>query len=859
MSEFFIHLFNLSVSATWLIAAVIILRLALKKLAPRWTVCLLWAVVGLRLIIPFSIESDLSLIPSVETLNPDAIYTSEEAPAEISDAVLENPNSFAENLPNVVPPITNIDQADPELPIIENDAPQTIPDREFIQSGIKPVDDRVNGAISSAVDKRPTDNPMKAFAERGFIVWAVGAALMAVYASVNYLLLKRRVSESLPEGVNIRRSENVGSPFILGIIKPKIYLPFGLSPETEAHIIAHERAHLKRLDHLIKPFGYILLTVYWFNPLVWIAYILLCRDIETACDEKVVAKMSDEARKAYAGALLECGIKRSSIAACPVAFGEVGVKQRVKNALTYKKPMFWIIIVAVILSVALSVFFLTAPPEDVEKDESESSESIDSSDVSEESVESREESLEESFDISEDVSDESAEEITEPIKYEGSVLAYTYSGEADRYLEIPEKEAQEICDILNNEGWTESSSGVVGTHVITVGDHNLVYDSVGGNVVDRNNERTLSLTDDENTTIASTLEEEEKILKAMQKTHQTPEGLKTGTDRANHYGSEYTPIYLQLADVDKMFNRNGNGAGVRIGAKKNDLIAKALIKESGIKMWVCTESGRKIDYIYSNSDGIFRFELPKGSYTFLLDSGVYVDKYVYSTTIEESIFKPSPWIYTFQLIPPHPIESNNIHEILTYHDVYEDLKVKVVDSFTKQPLKNVKVSVGGHIAYTDENGIATYDPLLEYVTGIGTSFNIRCEADGYLWDSYVSANLYDTYIEIEMVPIHEYEFEITFIDKYTGNPVSGVEVTDKEQSGIQFYNTVSGEDGVVRGKAVSRINKDRICVEYTATYSTSKGEKVDSRNFTVSIKYTDAEASVLMVMGEDYHNFIVQR
>lgn len=417
MSSLFIHLFNLSVSATWLIAAVIIIRLVLKKLAPRWTVCLLWAVVGLRLIIPFSIESDISLMPSVQTLNPDAIHVSEIVSEEndsfsetetvsepISNDVsetLSDDNSYINNDYSdfsqiILPPITDISISedvsfDVTDILLEKPPTEEPPKTDYIDSGIKPLDDRINSAISDTVKENPTKNPIKSFADIGCIIWIIGVAVLAVYAIINYLILKKRVSESIPDGRDIRRCEAVGSPFILGVFKPRIYLPFGLSSETESHIIAHERAHLKRLDHLIKPFGYILLAVYWFNPLVWIAYILLCRDIETACDEKVVKNLDADARKAYASALLECGIKRSVIAACPVAFGEIGVKQRVKNAITYKKPIFWIIIVAVVLAIVLAVFFLTSPPNDetsVNESSEESSVNTESSDtVSEEESE----------------------------------------------------------------------------------------------------------------------------------------------------------------------------------------------------------------------------------------------------------------------------------------------------------------------------------------------------------------------------------------------------------------------------------------------------------------------------------------
>ena len=824
MSGFFVHLFNLSVSSAWLIAAVILLRLFIKKVAPRWTVCLLWAIVGLRLIIPFSIESEISLLPSAQTIDPDALYYSE-----------------------------------------------ILPDTEYIQSGLHTVDDRLNDVISSSSEK--TENPLIAFAEAGSVIWIVGAAGMLLYAIINYLILKRRISESLPDGAVIRRSENVGSPFILGVIKPKIYLPFGISPETEAHIIAHEMAHLKRRDHLIKPFGYILFTVYWFNPLVWIAYILLCRDIEIACDEKVVSKMSEDARKAYAGSLLQCGIKRSSIAACPVAFGEVGVKERIKNALTYKKPLFWVIIVAVIISIALSVFFFTAPPTDEASIESnvesvESDEADDSSEISEESEVIESEDI---SDYSEPISDESIDSNDKtniPIKYEGSILAYTYSGEADRYIEIPEKESEKICDILNNEVWTESSSESAGTHVITVGNDILVYDKASGSVIDRKNERTLSLTDDENTTIASTLEEEEKILKAMQKTHQTPEGLNVKSDRLKYHGGNLSPTYIQLSDVDLMFRRSGDRGLVSYGATTDSVIKKGIIKQAGLKIWICTESGRKIDYVYSNSDGIFRFECPEGSYKFLLDSDGYVDKYVLSKTYNDVCYTD---IYAID----HPdfalsftlsyLNRNEdyIENSIVYREGYEDFKVRVIDSETKEPLKNVAVTVSKQTVYTNDEGMAVFDPLLAYINSYGSAFSVDYSLDGYITDGILkTAALYQTYMELELEPIHEYDFSITVLDRYTGEPVSGVEISydlNTIYADAQLENTITGKDGTIKGKITSDEFRYDIIIKYTKTYTLPDcNTYVETEYCEISLDKNNLNVTVELILHTYSHSLSQQ-
>lgn len=382
MENLFLDVLNLSITAGWLIAAVLLVRLVIRKRAPKWICCLLWGMVGLRLVLPFSLESALSLVPSRETVIPESVY------GEVALPVTP-PENHEPVVPPTVPDDNVPDDNVPDMPVIN-----TYPE-EYIHSGIGIIDNKVNPIIQSTAtvtENGKETNILQTVTKIGSIVWVCGMAALAAYAVINYLLLKKRISFSVPEGKDIRKSEAVGSPFILGFFRPRIYLPFGLSAETEAHVIAHERAHLKRKDHWIKPIGYAVLTLHWFNPLVWAAYILLCRDIEYACDEKVVKNMSAEARKAYAEALLECGVSRSMIAACPVAFGEIGVKKRVKNALNYKKPLFWVMILAVVICAAVAVLFLTSP---AAKD-NETSENV-------------------SEEISEEVSETSKDEITKII------------------------------------------------------------------------------------------------------------------------------------------------------------------------------------------------------------------------------------------------------------------------------------------------------------------------------------------------------------------------------------------------------------------------------------------------------------
>lgn len=316
MSTVFLKILNISLVASWLILAVIILRLFLRK-APKWISCLLWALVAVRLLLPFSVESVLSLVPSSEVIPTNIVYE--------------------------------------QKPVID--------------SGIRVVDNTVNPVITETFAPAVGDsaNPLQIIVPIAFTVWIVGIVGMLLYAVINYLLLKKKVRASIPLNTPAGRAkrimlcDDIKSPFILGIFKPCIYLPSSLDEETRRFVIAHETAHLKRHDNLWKPLGFLLLSVYWFHPLCWVAYILLCRDIESACDEKVIRNKDKNYLALYSQALLDCALQRKRIAACPLAFGETGVKSRVKGILSYKKPAFWIIIAAFVCVAVVTVCFLTNP------------------------------------------------------------------------------------------------------------------------------------------------------------------------------------------------------------------------------------------------------------------------------------------------------------------------------------------------------------------------------------------------------------------------------------------------------------------------------------------------------------------
>lgn len=310
MSELFLKIVNMSISASWVVIAVLTLRFCLKK-APKWVNVLLWGIVAVRMVFPFSIESVLSLIPSAETISPSIMM--EQSPS--------------------------------------------------VQTGVPALNHVINPVISGSFTPAPgaSANPLQIWIPVLAGIWLFGIAALFLYSAVSYWRLRRKVCEAVILRGNIYQSEKVCSPFVLGIIRPKIYLPYHMDSREMDHVIAHEQTHIRRKDHWWKPLGFLLLTTHWFNPLMWLSYILLCRDIELACDEKVIRKMSNEQRADYTQALVACSVDRRLITACPLAFGEIGVKERVKSVMNYKKPAFWIVLASVIVCAVIAVCFLTNP------------------------------------------------------------------------------------------------------------------------------------------------------------------------------------------------------------------------------------------------------------------------------------------------------------------------------------------------------------------------------------------------------------------------------------------------------------------------------------------------------------------
>ena len=310
MEGIFLDFLNRSITAGWLILAVILLRMLLKRM-PKWISCLMWALVAFRLTCPFSLESVFSLIPSRETVPHNMSVSSE--------------------------------------PVFD--------------CGIRFVDNAVNQVIRKSAAPRPeaSANPLQIWLFAASVIWIAGTAVLLSYALWAYirLWLKLRTAVRLQEPVML--SEFVDTPFVFGLVRPRIYLPCHLPEELRVPVIAHEIAHLKRRDNLWKILGYMLLAAYWFHPLCWVGYILFCRDMELACDEKVIRNYDVHQKKLYSEALLACSMDKHMALICPLAFGEVGVKERIKSVLHYKKPAFWAIMAAVAACTAAAVCFLTDP------------------------------------------------------------------------------------------------------------------------------------------------------------------------------------------------------------------------------------------------------------------------------------------------------------------------------------------------------------------------------------------------------------------------------------------------------------------------------------------------------------------
>lgn len=312
MEAVFLDVLNRSISAGWLILAVCILRLFLRK-AQKWISCFLWALVGIRLLCPFTFESVFGLIPGNETVPQTILY--DEAPA--------------------------------------------------IQSGISAVNGMVNPLLTAYFAPRETEsvNPMQIGIFLAAAAWAAGMLVFFLYGMISYIRLCIRLRTAVLWKENIRQSERIETPFVLGILRPQIYLPFHFKEKDLNYVLAHERVHIRRGDHITKLVASLLLAIFWFHPFCWAAYILFGRDVESACDEAVIRKLDNAGRREYMTALLHFGEKRSVSLTYPLAFGEIGIKERVRNILRYKKPAAVITFAGVVICLAAAVCFLSSPSE----------------------------------------------------------------------------------------------------------------------------------------------------------------------------------------------------------------------------------------------------------------------------------------------------------------------------------------------------------------------------------------------------------------------------------------------------------------------------------------------------------------
>lgn len=312
MTECFLAVLNMSITASVLVPVVLLLRLIFHG-APKWTAVLLWALVAIRLICPFAPESSHSLLPTTDWLSGSVALTAEE------------------NLPDRLVLPEDAGQENPAISLHAGDANAKEAHKSF------------SPAVPAAW------------------VWLTGMGAMLLYALISTIRLKKCIATAVRVENRVWESAALDTPFVFGLIRPQIYLPRSLSREKAAYVIAHEEAHIGRMDHWWKLLGFFLLTVHWFNPLMWLSYCLFGGDIELACDQRAVKEYDMTRRADYAEALLECSVGRRILPGCPPAFGEIGVKARIKSVLRGKKPALLLAILALIACGGAAIGFLTNP------------------------------------------------------------------------------------------------------------------------------------------------------------------------------------------------------------------------------------------------------------------------------------------------------------------------------------------------------------------------------------------------------------------------------------------------------------------------------------------------------------------
>lgn len=322
MKNIFINLFNMSITASWFILAILLFRLIFKK-APKWIVCILWCLVGVRLICPFSIESRFSFLPKENSVSD--IY--------VHESYRENDNSDV---------------------VLEHDE-DIVTYKTNSSSKTQATINKVAGNNHVTKHYKRIDFSICSY------IWVIGLGLFSMYGIIMYIKLKLSLKDAVRYDRKIYQTEGIDTAFVIGILNPIIYIPYGLGGEQLNCVIKHEQAHISRRDHLIKPIGYILLFVYWFNPIIWLAYIMFCHDIELACDEKVIREMGYDKKKLYTQTILDCSSKRKKIVASPVAFAEIGVKERVVEILKIKKAKKSIVVVSLVVCGIVALGFMTSP------------------------------------------------------------------------------------------------------------------------------------------------------------------------------------------------------------------------------------------------------------------------------------------------------------------------------------------------------------------------------------------------------------------------------------------------------------------------------------------------------------------
>ncbi|MCR5608489.1 MAG: M56 family metallopeptidase [Lachnospiraceae bacterium] len=310
MYEEFFNVFNVSIIASWLILAIIAARLLLKK-APRWIIVLLWGLAAIRLVVPFpmlEIQTPVSLIPSAKTISP---------------------TSGSEEI--------------------------------YVHSGFNVIDNALNTTLVNNSFIEDSSETISNIIDICIKLWIIGIITCLSYTFISFIVFKLKLRASIPYEKNIWLSDYISAPFIIGIIKPQIYLPSNIDKQDIENVLAHECAHIKRKDHVWKLIGFIITSVYWFNPVIWIAYNLFCKDIEIACDEKVVSKLELPLRKSYANSLVSLSLPKKMLYSCPLSFSTLGVKERVEKVVFYRKPSLYVFIVSIVVFSFIGLCFLTNP------------------------------------------------------------------------------------------------------------------------------------------------------------------------------------------------------------------------------------------------------------------------------------------------------------------------------------------------------------------------------------------------------------------------------------------------------------------------------------------------------------------